>query len=106
MKTGDYNRVDSGDVLLAQGEVVSQFNNRIVSALPTNRELLHSRAQGRLSVLIDPQQIATLAVTHLNSLVVAINFWRFPEICRIGCLPSVIHSSAPRRLQLFSKEKR
>src|SRR5207253_8078116 len=50
----------------------------------------------RLSVLIDPQQIATLAVTHLNSLVVAINFWRFPEICRIGCLPSVIHSSAPR----------
>src|SRR6266702_164474 len=40
-----------GDVLLAQGEVVSQFNNRIVSALPTNRELLHSRAQRRLSVL-------------------------------------------------------
>jgi len=38
-----------GDVLLAQGEVVSQFNNRIVSALPTNRELLHSRAQGRLN---------------------------------------------------------
>ena len=70
-----------GDVLLAQGEVVSQFNNRIVSALPTNRELLHSRAQRRLSVLIDPQQIATLAVTHLNSLVVAINLWRFPEIC-------------------------